>query len=127
MTLIKKKLTELASNVKGSILVAITKDGTEEALDEIIEGKEKTTVELALAANAKALKRKRKLVAKYHGKEFKPKHEGYYGEGIEPYQLLCDDVKSRNLGTGCEKTVMLHFKGEPIKKWEILKHFRLCK
>lgn len=114
MALIKKKIT--------GTVVRVSEKEVSETLSE-----DKSLIELAMAHNSKALKRKQNLVAKYHGKQFKPKHKPYYGEGIEPYQLICDDVKPVNLGTGCEKTVMLHFKGEPTNKWEILKHFTLCK
>jgi len=125
MALIKKKLTEdditESMDIVNAMDINISRLMAESEVP-FEELKEDDVIKVS-----KALKRKRRLIAKYHGKEFKPKHKGYYGEGIEPYQLICDDVKEKNLGTGCERTVMLHFKGEPINKWEILKHFNKCK
>lgn len=77
------------------------------------------------------LSKEEKLIKKYKGKKVVPKLEKAYWELSDnrgkKRDLIIDNVKYSNLGRGCEKTLMLHFEGDPIKKWEIGKHFTLCK
>jgi len=68
------------------------------------------------------LKSKRAGPSKHIGQIKKSKFSNYF-EG-KSYKLIVDEVKYVNLGTGCEKTLMFHFKGEPPKKWEIAKFFK---
>jgi hypothetical protein len=59
---------------------------------------------------------------KYIGQIKKSKFPNYF-KG-KPYELQVDGARYVNLGTGCEKTLMFHFKGEPLSKWEIAKFFK---
>lgn len=78
----------------------------------------------------KLVTKKLSLEEKYKGKEVKPTHKGYWklpSNRENKRKLIIDGVRYTNLGAGCEETLMFHFDGDSPTKWEIAKHFTLCK